>query len=162
MIKTDLSSLDALVPSPKPKELTWEDIIAEDPLEGEIWRDVDFGVESSEGEGWSSDDDNESRVAGRSRLWEMDDAKRDKKNLKRRRDEDEEEELWRTKAWEGMARVADEDGLRELKARQYWQQRVKDQDDEAEQTDAEDAEGVDVSLSAGGCKSRLLQPIRSY
>ncbi|RPA86282.1 hypothetical protein BJ508DRAFT_373031 [Ascobolus immersus RN42] len=29
-----------------PKELTWEDIMADDPLEGELWEDIDYGADS--------------------------------------------------------------------------------------------------------------------
>lgn len=131
--------------------MTWEDIIAEDPLEGEIWDDVDFGAESSNGEGWSSDDEDDE--LGKSRLWEIEDTRmgKGKKNLKRRRSGEGEGE-WRGKVWEGIEKETDEDGLAELKARQYWRR-------ESAEAQKEDAEGVDVSLSAGGCKCTLLSSV---
>ena len=42
-----LSDLDGLEPPPPPKELTWEDILADDPLEdGELWDQIDYGRDS--------------------------------------------------------------------------------------------------------------------
>ncbi|KAG0136174.1 hypothetical protein HOY82DRAFT_599334 [Tuber indicum] len=44
---SEISDLGLLVKPDAPKELTWEDIIADNLMEGEIWKDMDFGAESS-------------------------------------------------------------------------------------------------------------------
>ncbi|KAF2731903.1 hypothetical protein EJ04DRAFT_554437 [Polyplosphaeria fusca] len=48
---TRLEALELLRPPPSPPTLTWHEIIADDPYsDDEIWKDIDYGEESSENE----------------------------------------------------------------------------------------------------------------
>ncbi|KAA8900753.1 Spc98 family-domain-containing protein [Sphaerosporella brunnea] len=137
--KTRLSDFDKLKRSPPPKELTWADIIAEEPLEGDIWQDVDFAAESSDA--WSGD---EMVLPIRERLRR---AGKDVKNTstakrrKRRRAFDDhssdEEEKYRVMGVDGLVVEGDKEGLESLKSAQYWERKV-------EATE----KGVDVALGA--------------
>ncbi|KAH0608252.1 uncharacterized protein H6S33_002304 [Morchella sextelata] len=126
-----LDDLDALIrPDQGPKGLTWADIIAEDPLEGEIWKDVDFGAESSDE--WSDD--------GEEDVWERREVEGEGRKRKGRWAE-EEEEVGRGASVEGFILKGDREGLEALKRAQYWDvgRRVKPVEGE-----------IDVSLGAGG------------
>ena len=47
--KTRLDGLERVVPSPSPVELTWVDLLRDDPFnKPEIWKDVDYAASSSE------------------------------------------------------------------------------------------------------------------
>lgn len=118
----------------EPKGLTWADIIAEDPLQGEIWRDVDFGAESSDE--WS--DDGVSAQQLRDEIIEERKLEEEGRKKKKWSTEDEEEERG-AKGVEGFMVSGDHEGLEELKKAQYWNQKIKPVDKE-----------VDVSLGFGG------------
>lgn len=141
-----LDDLDALVPAEEPKGLTWADIIADDPLHGDIWRDVDFGAESSDA--WS--DDGVSAQQLRDEIIEerkLEEEGRKKKKCSTDDEEEEEEEEDRSaEGVEGFMVSGDQEGLRELKKAQYWDQVIKPVDGE-----------VDVSLGFGGGISHALQ-----
>ncbi|KAH8149715.1 uncharacterized protein LAJ45_06346 [Morchella importuna] len=68
-----LDDLDALIRHDQgPKGLTWADIIAEEPLEGEIWKDVDFGAESSDEWSEEGEDDVEGLEAlKKAQYWDV-------------------------------------------------------------------------------------------
>lgn len=129
-----LDDLDALIAPEEEKVLTWEDIIADDPLEGEIWKDVDFGAESSDE--WS--DDGFSAAQFRDEL--IVERKQEEEGRRKRKlgTEDEQEERW-AKGVEGFMVGGDREGLEELKKGQYWSQKVRPVDEE-----------IDVSLGFGG------------
>lgn len=129
-----LDDLDALIPLEEPKGLTWEDIIAADPLEGEIWQDVDFGAESSDE--WS--DDGVSAQQLRDEIIEERKLEEEGRKKKKWSTEDEEEERG-AKGVEGFMVSGDQERLEELKKAQYWDQVIKPVDEE-----------VDVSLGSGG------------
>jgi len=44
----EISDLGLLVKPDSLKELTWENIIADHPMGGEIWKHIDFGAKSSD------------------------------------------------------------------------------------------------------------------
>ena len=122
-----------------PKELTWEDIIADDPLEGEIWEDVDFGAESSDE--WS--DDGYTRPRSRDEFVESlrSEANRRRKTLSIA----DGETAYNVSGAEGFTVQGDEKGLESLKKAQYWIEKVLPIERE-----------VDVSLaSCGGITSRV-------
>jgi len=139
---THLEDLDLLQPPSPPKELTWEDIIADDPLEGEIWKDVDFGAESSDA--WSGDEIAVLPIRERLRR-AGEEAKNNKAKRRKRRRGDEtsdEEEKYRVTGVEGFIVDGDHNGLETLKDAQYWERK----------TGAIDKE-VDVAL--GGATKRM-------
>lgn len=129
-----LDDLDALIPPEETKGLTWEDIIADDPLIGEEWKDVDFGAESSDE--WS--DDGVSATQFRDELIEERKLEEQGRRKKRWGAEDGDDERW-AKGVEGFIIEGDKEGLRELKKGQYWEQKVKPVDEE-----------IDVSLGFDG------------
>ncbi|KAI5780906.1 Spc98 family-domain-containing protein [Geopyxis carbonaria] len=137
--KALVSDLDKLVKPPPPPELTWGDIIADEPLDGDIWTDVDFGAESSDA--WSDDGGREMREPVE-KLWEGDAAEtmRSKRRKKRKEGglEDEDEERYRVVGVEGFTMESDREGLETMKAAQYWERKVEAV-----------SEQVDVSLSFG-------------
>jgi gamma-tubulin complex component 5 len=142
--KTRLSDLDALVPPSPPKELTWEDIIAEDPLEGEIWDDVDFGAESSDA--WS-EDEAVRYLPIRERLRKASQESLNTKRRKRKKagessPEQDEEEGYRVVGVEGSILEGDSEGLEVLKGAQYWARKVAAKEEE-----------IDVAL--GGTAERV-------
>ncbi|KAF8253104.1 hypothetical protein K440DRAFT_577021 [Wilcoxina mikolae CBS 423.85] len=132
---TRLEDLDLLEPPSPPKELTWEDIIADDPLEGEIWKDVDFGAESSDA--WSGDEMAVLPIRERLRRAGEEAKNNNAKRRKRRRgdEESDEEEEYRVAGVEAFFIDGDHEGLETLKDAQYWERK----------TDATDKE-VDVAL----------------
>jgi len=142
--KTRLSDLDALVPPSPPKELTWEDIIAEDPLEGEIWDDVDFGAESSDA--WTGDEAVQ-YLPIRERLRKASQEPLNAKRKKRKKagestPEEDEEEGYRVVGVEGSVLEGDNEELEILKGAQYWARKA-----------AAKEEDVDVAL--GGTAERV-------
>jgi gamma-tubulin complex component 5 len=137
--KTRLSDLDKLVPPSPPKELTWADIVAEEPLEGEIWDDVDFGAESSDA--WSGDEMAVLPIRERlRRAGEEAKSSSDPKRRKRRRageDSSDDEEKYRVMGVDGLVVEGDNEGLDTLKSAQYWERKVEGTEQE-----------VDVALGA--------------
>jgi gamma-tubulin complex component 5 len=136
-----------LIPSSPPKELTWADIIAEEPLEGEIWDDVDFGAESSDA--WSGDE--VSVLPIRERLRRAGEEVKSSSNSKRRRrrrvddDSSDDEEKYRAMGVDGFVVEGNNEGLETLKSAQYWQRKVEGTEKE-----------VDVALGAAtNCRLNL-------
>lgn len=123
--------------------MTWEDIIAANPLEGEIWQDVDFGAESSDE--WS--DDGVSAQQLRDEIIEERKLEEEGRKKKKSSTEDEEEERG-AKGVEGFMVSGDQEGLEELKKAQYWNQVITPVDEE-----------VDVSLGVSGGISPLSSPL---
>ena len=123
-----------------PKELTWEDIIADDPMEGEIWEDVDFGAESSDE--WSDDGYTKSRSRDEfvaSLRNEADDRRRKTPSIA------DGETTYNISRFGGFTVQGDKKGLESLKKAQYWSEKVLPVERE-----------VDVSLaSCGGITSRV-------
>jgi len=120
--KTRLTDLERLIPPSPPKELTWEDIIADDPLEGEIWDDVDFGAESSDA--WSGDEIAVLPIRERlRRVGEEFDSTSNAKRRKKRRgngESDDDEEEHTTSRVEVFPVDGNRAGLETLKTAQYW------------------------------------------
>ncbi|RPB02843.1 hypothetical protein L873DRAFT_1833953 [Choiromyces venosus 120613-1] len=131
---SEISDLELLVRPDAPKELTWEDIIADDPLEGEIWKDVDFGAESSDE--WS--DDGYARPRSRDEFVEglKHETEDRRRGIRGTRDGDAD---YKVSGIEGFTVQGDEKGLGLLKKAQYWSEKVLPVERE-----------VDVSLASGG------------
>lgn len=130
---THLSDLERLIPPSPPKELTWADIIADDPLEGEIWDDVDFAAESSDA--WSGDETAVLPIRERLRRVgeEFDSTNNAKRRKKRRGDEEsDDEEEYRTSRVEGLLVDGDRAGLETLKTAQYWVRGVEPTENEVD------------------------------
>lgn len=132
------ASVEDLEPALAPQALTWADIIAEDPLTGDIWEDVDFGAESSEEWSDSSGHRPRSRDEFVEGLLVSAEAKRKRKRAGGGEEEEGQEGYEFTRV-EGFTVDSDEAGMQELKLAQYW----------AEKTPAAGPE-VDVSLSYSG------------
>ncbi|PWW76919.1 hypothetical protein C7212DRAFT_357533 [Tuber magnatum] len=137
---SDISDLELLVKPDAPREFTWEDIIADDPMEGEIWKDVDFGAESSDE--WS--DDGYTRPRSRDEFVE---SLRNEAEDRRRKalgagsgDSD-----YKASGVEGFIVQGDEKGLELLKKAQYWREKVLPIGRE-----------IDVSLASGGVNNISL------
>ncbi|CCX12894.1 Similar to Gamma-tubulin complex component 5; acc. no. Q8BKN5 [Pyronema omphalodes CBS 100304] len=132
---TRLEDLDLLNTDRTPeKELTWEDIIADDPLEGEIWDDVDFAAESSDA--WSGDE--VAVLPIRERLRRARDEAQTQiskpKKKKRRRDDEEsdDDDDMDNGDVESFVVEGDHEGLEEMKDAQYWERRVEATDEEVD------------------------------
>jgi gamma-tubulin complex component 5 len=146
---TRLEDLDRLeANNTSEKELTWEDIIADDPLEGELWDDVDFAAESSDA--WSGDE--VAVLPIRERLRRARDEAQTQtmikpKKKKRRRDDEEsdDDDDMDNGDVESFLVEGDHEGLEEMKDAQYWERRVEATDEE-----------VDVAL--GGATRRKRNP----
>lgn len=135
---SEISDLELLVKPDAPKELTWEDIIADDPMEGEIWKDVDFGAESSDE--WS--DDGYTKPRSRDEFVE---SLRSQAEDRRRKTPSigDGETAYNISGVEGFTVQGDKKGLESLKKAQYWSEKVLPVKQE-----------VDVSLaSCGGITS---------
>lgn len=135
-----VDDVDALVPAEEPKGLTWADIVAQDPLVGPEWQDVDFGAESSDE--WSDDGVSAQQlrdeIIGERKLEE----EGRKKKVWSTEEEGEEEERERERAARGVGGLVvggDREGLEALKKGQYWNRLVAPVEAE-----------VDVSLGFGG------------
>ncbi|CUS07192.1 unnamed protein product [Tuber aestivum] len=137
---SDISDLELLARPDVPKELTWEDIISDDPMEGEIWEDVDFGAESSDE--WS--DDGYTRPRSRDEFVEnlRNEAEDRKRNAPGAGDGDTD---YRASGVEGFMAQGDEGGLELLKKAQYWSEKVLPIEQE-----------TDVSLASGGVNNISL------
>ncbi|KAL7276255.1 hypothetical protein RUND412_000762 [Rhizina undulata] len=125
---TRLADLEQLIEPETPKELTWEDILREEPLQGEEWANVDFGAESSDA--WTED--------GEESIEEVVAVEEPRKRRKRRGKSESDEEEVRVGV-EAFLVEGDKDGLEKLKGAQYWCERVVPVEKE-----------VDVSLGSGG------------
>ncbi|CAZ84768.1 unnamed protein product [Tuber melanosporum] len=135
-----ISDLELLAKSDAPKEPTWEDIIADDPMVGEIWEDVDFGAESSDE--WS--DDGYTRPRSRDGFVE---SLRNQAEDRRRKPQGtgDGEARYKGSGVEGFIVQADEKGLESLKKAQYWSEGVLPVERE-----------LDVSLASGGVNNISL------
>lgn len=132
---THLADLERLLPPSPPKQLTWADIIADDPLEGEIWDDVDFAAESSDV--WSGDET--AVLPIRERLRRVGEEFDSRSNAKRRKkwrenDESDGEEEYRTSGAEVHVVDGDRDGFETLKTAQYWVRGVEPVENEVDVT----------------------------
>jgi gamma-tubulin complex component 5 len=140
--KSRVEDLEKLVRPSEKRQLTWENIIGDEPLEGDIWEDVDFAAESSDA--WSEDEDDS---AGR--LW-LDEEPRKAKRQRKRKESllAEDEEAYRIAGIDGFIVEGDKAGLDLLASAQYWNQRVPATDEE-----------IDVSLGSNGGNFPLPPPM---
>jgi gamma-tubulin complex component 5 len=144
LTKSRLSDLKELQPSPPPRALTWDDIIADDPLEGEIWDDVDFGAESSDA--WSENEVEYLPIRERLKAKKEPEIPENKRKRKPDAEGEHEKEFnYRVAGVEAFMVDGDRKGLQSLKETQYWACKV----------DAIDSE-VDVALS--GAAGRTWNP----
>ena len=102
----------------------------DEPLEGELWDDVDFAAESSEA--WSE----EEGAVEAGRVWEEEGGER-----KRRRRRGSAEEGGRGGSVVGLVVEGDGGGLEGVRRAQFWVERVRPEERE-----------VDVSLGGGECE----------
>lgn len=140
--KTKLEDLEKCRKETPPREMTWEDIIEEEPLEGDIWKNVDFNAESDEA--WSDEEVEFEAVKGR--VWEGEEDLGLKRKRRRRRAEDHAEEEYGDGEVERFVVEADTAGLGTLKKAQYWSRKVEPRE-----------EDVDVSLGGDECKDMSLK-----